>query len=146
MLLSAIIERTTGQTVHDFAAQYLFGPLGITSWEWEQGNDNLYNTGWGLHLRPVDMLKIGQLFLANGSWNDQEIISSSWVSLATTDQGNNYGFQWWLTDQDTNYSARGWGGQFIFMVPQKKMVVVTTAGNFNGGNGFQLLERIKNSL
>ena len=147
MLLSGIIENTTGQTVNAFAQEYLFGPLGITQWEWEQGNDDLYNTGWGLHLLPLDMAKIGTLFLHNGMYNNQTIVSSDWVNNATSDHGNAYGYQWWLDFSDTSYSARGWGGQFIYVIPQKNLILVSTAGNFNnGGTGFQMLERLKNLL
>ncbi len=147
MLLSGILERTTGKTTNEFADEYLFGPLGITQWEWEQGNDGVYNTGWGLHLRPLDMMKIGQLFFNRGSFGGQQIVSTDWVQTATSDKGNDYGFQWWLTDGDTSFSARGWGGQFIFIVPTENLIMVTTAGNFNGGaGGFQLLERVRNSL
>lgn len=147
MLLSGIIERTTGLTTEEFAQEHLFQPLGISQWDWEQGNDDLFNTGWGLHLRPLDMLKIGQLFFNNGVYGGQQVVSQDWVQTATSNQGNNYGFQWWLSASDSSFSARGWGGQFIFIYPNENLILVTTAGNFNGGSGgFQLLERIRNSL
>ncbi len=148
MLLSGIIQTATGQTAEDYTAEHLLTPLGITDWLWESGNDGLTNTGWGLHLRPSDMLKFGRLYLNNGAWEGEQIISEGWIQQSTQTQigvGDDfaYGYQWWrfddsnqiVADLETNdlYFAWGYGGQFIFVVPHLEMVIVTTAANFEDG-------------
>ncbi len=141
MLLSGIIANTTGMSTEAFAAEYLFSPLGIDNWQWDQGlRDDLTNTGWGLHLKPQDMLKIGKLFLNN----DEEVISNQWLRVCSENYGNRYGYQWWHYGPENSISARGWGGQFIFINQDKNMVFVTTAGNFQNSNtaGQALAERV----
>jgi len=133
MLLSGIIQNVSGMSTEAFAKTYLFDKLAIADWHWEQGKDGIYNTGWGLHLLPADMLKIGRMVLDTGQWQGEQIVSAAWLDQASTDHINSYGYQWWLSG--TYFSARGWGGQVIGIVPEKKLVVVTTAGDFNGGGG-----------
>lgn len=145
MLLSGILSNTTGMSAEAFAATYLFSPLGIESWQWDQGlNDDLTNTGWGLHLKPLDMLKIGRLFLNN----DELVISNHWLQACSGNYGNNYGYQWWHFGPGDSISARGWGGQFIFINKEKNLVVVTTAGNFRNSNtaGQALAEKVMELL
>lgn len=145
MLLSGIIENTTGRSTEQFAEEFLFNPLNIEKWQWDRGlNDDLTNTGWGLHLLPRDMLKVGTLFINN----DERIVSNEWLDTSTKNYGNNYGYQWTHFGPENSISARGWGGQFIFIVRDKKLVIVTTAGNFtnNFGAGHNIAERIVSSL
>lgn len=144
MLLSGIVENTTGMTTEAFARENLFYKLGIEEWDWEQGNDQKFNTGWGLHLRPKDMLKIGRLVLDNGKWNGEQIVSAEWLKASSTNHIANYGFQWWLSGNF--FSARGWGGQVIGIVPEQNLVVVTTAGDFGGGlpAGIRILNKLVN--
>jgi CubicO group peptidase (beta-lactamase class C family) len=149
MLLSGIIQKVSGISTEEFARIHLFEPLGIESWEWESGKDNHTNTGWGLHLLPKDMIKFGRLYLDHGKWNSDQIISKKWISESTSNKGNNYGYQWWLNGANESYSARGWGGQFIFVSPEHDMVVVTTAENFNSSDnpaGLIIFDRLLNAL
>ncbi|GAB5527253.1 MAG: serine hydrolase [Roseivirga sp.] len=132
MLLSGIIQNSTGISLEAFARQNLFDKLGTEAWLWEQGKDGIFNSGWGLHLKPADMLKIGKLVRDGGVWNGQRIVSEAWLTASQTNHISNYGYQWWLSTGF--FSARGWGGQVIAIVPSDDLVVVTTAGNFSGGN------------
>lgn len=132
MLLSGIIENSTGMSLEAFAKANLFDKLGITDWHWEQGKDAKFNSGWGLHLKPLDMLKIGRMILNGGLWEGQRIVSEDWLGASQTNHISNYGYQWWLSTDF--FSARGWGGQVIAIVPSEDLVIVTTAGNFAGGN------------
>ena len=90
---------------------------------------------WGysnLYMRPRDMAKIGYLFLNEGQWDGQQIVSKHWVLEATQHRidGNicdGYGYQWW-TDNDGYYLAIGYMGQFIFVIPEHDIVIVFTGG------------------
>jgi CubicO group peptidase (beta-lactamase class C family) len=136
LLLSAIIQETTGMTAAEFAEQHLFTPLGIDDVIWP-ANPQGVTVGFSeLRMRPHDMAKIGYLFLQDGQWDGRQIIPASWVAASTTNHiaalglgGGDYGYQWWV-DQDVVYSARGHAGQYIFVVPDSQLVAVFT-GNLS---------------
>ena len=139
-LLSAVLTRATRMTTLAFADQYLFGPLGITRRAWDQDQQSLYNGGAGLQLRTQDMLKIGQLMLDDGQFEGQQVVPRTWVQQTHQElQGLGfsygslpdvgYGFLWWLDRQTTvrAYFGWGWGGQFIYVMPEKNLTVTATA-------------------
>jgi CubicO group peptidase (beta-lactamase class C family) len=131
-LLSAIIQETTGMSALEFAQEHLFGPLGVSDVFWPsdpQGN----NWGWGdLKLAPHDMAKLGYLFLNKGLWDGQQVVSAAWAKAATS--GGSYGYLWWLKPSGT-YFATGRGGQEIWGLPDRDMVVVITGASGGGGAG-----------
>ncbi len=146
VLLSGIIRNTSELQADEFAARYLFGPLGITEHSWERQSDGLVNTGWGLSLRSRDLAKFGQLYLNNGVWNGEQVIASQWIQEtiaphAEVWEGVHYGYQWWLRQLPVSdghvpqrndiFHGHGYGGQFVFVIPKLDMVVVFTSGNFN---------------
>jgi CubicO group peptidase (beta-lactamase class C family) len=131
-LLSCIITETTGMSALDFAKERLFGPLNISDFEWRvdpTGNNWGYS---GLYLTPHDMAKIGHLFLKGGEWDGEQIVSRKWVEEATSVHIHagtlldDYGFQWWVSPRGY-YSAIGHKGQFIHVIPELDLVVVTTS-------------------
>jgi len=84
-----------------FAAHYLFAPLGITDHEWDQINADMIHASGNLQLRPRDMAKFGSLYLNDGVWNGQQIVSREWVKVSTLTHtvprwDGGYGYQWWL--------------------------------------------------
>jgi len=132
-LLSAIVTETTGQSALAYAREKLFGPLGISSTTWDADSQG---RNWGyaqLHLTPHDMAKIGLLFLNRGRWDASQIVSESWVDVATTRHlaatlVDGYGYQWWV-DASGYYLALGYRGQFIFVVPGLDLVAVFTGAS-----------------
>lgn len=137
--LGAILEHATGTPADAYAEQFLFGPLGISTWVWERINRGRHvGTHGSLYLRPRDMAKFGQLFLQRGAWNGEQLISAQWVEESTrprfTVGGNvRYGYQWWFQPQH-GYAApltSGYGGQHIIFVPALDAVIVTAADYSN---------------
>jgi CubicO group peptidase (beta-lactamase class C family) len=136
-VLSAILQEATGVTTAEFARANLFGPLGITDFLWESDPQG-YDDGWaGLYLHPRDLAKIGYLMLHQGQWEDRQIVSANWVAEATrlqkkTGWGDDYGYGWWVPPptQFVEFAAEGRGGQYIRVLPQLNMVIVTTGGGF----------------
>jgi CubicO group peptidase (beta-lactamase class C family) len=135
-LLAAILQNKTGVNPENFANQYLFTPLNITDYLWWQDPMGLTIGGSGLWLRPHDMLKIGYLYLNNGTWNGLQIVTPDWVLNSTKNyspeleligNGYGYGYQWWMDLGEGYYFADGLGGQHIIVVPEKDLVVVFTA-------------------
>jgi len=130
-LLSAIIQETTGTSAAEFAEAHLFGPLGISDVLWPSNPQGI-TIGWGdLRMRPHDMAKIGYLYLNKGQWEGQQIVPAAWVATSTRKHisatlQDGYGYQWWIADNGV-YMALGYAGQFIFVAPEKALVVVFTS-------------------
>jgi CubicO group peptidase (beta-lactamase class C family) len=130
-LLSAIIQETTGVSAEEFAEEHLFGTLGIADVMWPSSPQGI-SIGWGqMSMRPHDMAKLGYLYLNEGRWDGEQIVPMEWVAASTRKRisatlQDGYGYQWWITD-DGIYMALGYAGQFIFVVPQKALVVVFTS-------------------
>ena len=140
-LLSAIIQETSGMSSFEFAQQHLFEPLGISDAIWASDPQG-YTRGWSdLILTPHDMAKLGYLYLNEGEWDGQQLLSADWVAAATSPLGSLvYGYQWWL--HPSGYYADGAGGQRIFVFPDLDMVVVTTG---NGGSDYAVIANLLNS-
>lgn len=150
-ILSGILVKATGQSVFDFAAENLFLPLGITvernvifhSKEeqlafnkaknisgWVTDGSGINAAGWGLTLSPMDMAKIGQLYLEGGVWNGKQIVSTRWIDESTKEHSRwkklnlPYGYLWWIIDdKEAAYAVMGDGGNVIYFNTKKKMVI-----------------------
>ncbi len=148
-VLGDLVRKTSGLILTEFAQQYLFEPLGINEYEWlrcQIATDVTFASG-GLYLRPRDMAKLGQLYLQEGLWNSEQIVSTSWIQASTTESialpssmvepyhSYGYGYQWWLERYNSGaldaYSARGWGSQYIVVLPAVDLVVVFTGGAYD---------------
>jgi CubicO group peptidase (beta-lactamase class C family) len=134
-LLSSILEETTGISAREYANQVLFRPLGIPSVaesDWVSDPQKITSGGWGLHLRPIDMAKLGFLYLNHGQWDGKQIVSAEWVAESTTpyvqkEDGNGYGYLWTVYPESDHYAALGLGGQQIHVYPSQNLIVVVTA-------------------
>ena len=133
MLLAGIVRNQAGIHIDEFAAQYLFGPMGIQTVRWEYQSDGLPLATGGLWMRARDSAKFGQLFLDGGTWNGQQLIPVSWVTASWTgyssqDPGEEYGYLWWMREWGCQFwFASGYGGQLIVMVPDEEIVIVINA-------------------
>lgn len=136
-ILSAIITKTTGMNSAMFAKKYLFDPLGINEFIWD--NDPKGNSfgGGNLYLKAKDLAKIGFLLIHNGNWKGKEIVSENWIRESMGkyhywDYGFHYGYLWYIkdeTDEATEskyitYSAAGAGGQKLLIFPELNIVLV----------------------
>ena len=138
ILLAGVIKNVSGMHADRFAEKYLFRPLGIDRHDWWRTANGLPQTHAGLLLCPRDMAKIGQLYLDQGRWKDQQIVRASWISESTEPhfKHKRYGFGWWLDSFSVQgrtlkgYIAQGNGGQFIFVIPDIHLVIVFTGGNY----------------
>lgn len=141
-LLAHIFHRASGIDIEEYAAQHLFGPLGIHRWFWKRTPSGLIDTEGGLYLEARDLAKIWYLFLRQGEWQGKQVVSAEWVKASTTPTGRTanrpgapyYGLKWWLhqNPMDTTklvWAGSGFGGQFPLAFPERDLVVV-----FNGWN------------
>lgn len=141
-LISAAIQIRYGKPLSSFAGQYLFTPLQIIDWKWEAAKDGVTFGAFSLFLKPRDAAKFGQLLLNNGWWNGQQIVDSSWIAKATQPLANagrdgaSYGYYFWVYPAYPAFSALGHGGQNIFVVPSKNLVIVYTAWPYTSDEMF----------
>ncbi len=135
--LGEALYSVTGRKADELTRLQLFEPMGISKVEWEIYSGGLVETGGGLSMRPRDMGKFGLLYLQDGVWNGQQLVPRDWVRESTKKQAPlwGYGYHWWVDSLDTgsgmvdSFSAQGYAGQFIFVVPDLDLVTVFTAGN-----------------
>lgn len=150
VLLAKILERASGQPFIDYVNEVLFTPMNIGSASWQSDAFNNVNGGFGLSLNLIDFAKLGDLYLNNGVWKGQRLVSEEWVTTSTSqqfqiDRFSNFGYSWQLFSElsafsgilpeNDTYFAEGAGGQYLFVVPHQNFVLAVTADNFFE-NGF----------
>ncbi|MCC6080256.1 serine hydrolase domain-containing protein [Bacillus thuringiensis] len=144
-VLSAIITSATGKNAREFANEYLFQPLGMREIPnynmkvfgfddlfgkdvkgWVHDPNGISTGGWGLTLTARDMAKFGQLYLSDGIYNGKQILSKSWVQESIAMNSNQYGYLWWLREENGifSYCAMGDGGSMICCIPKQDLVVI----------------------
>ncbi|PGP43472.1 6-aminohexanoate hydrolase [Bacillus thuringiensis] len=144
-ILSAIITNATGKNAREFANEYLFQPLGMREIPnynmkafgfddlfgkdvkgWVHDPNGISTGGWGLTLTVRDMAKFAQIYLNEGIHNGKQILSKSWIKESTEMNQNQYGYLWWLREEEGVYSycAMGDGGNMICCIPEKDLVIV----------------------
>jgi len=135
-LLAYIFKKVTGRNVDDYAAEYLFQPLGM-HYFWKHTPLGLPDAEGGLYVASRDLARIGLLFLHGGVWEGKQIVPADWIkqsvapAISTGRGGWKYGFQWWLVPygkagEKLAWSARGFGGQQLILVPEYDLIVVFT--------------------
>ena len=142
-MLSAIVQKLTGQKTIDYLKPRLFDPLGITGMDWEIDPMGRNVGGWGLRVKTEDMAKFGLLYLQKGKWNGEQILPEAWIEEATTkkidqaptatdsvrrvnDWVQGYCYQFWRSRYNS-YRGDGAFGQYILVWPEQDAVVIITS-------------------
>ncbi len=151
LMLSAIVQKRTGDSLIDYLRSRLFTPLGIEDPYWETTKDGICYGGWGLYLKTEDLAKTGQLLLQKGKWNGRQIIPAEWIAemsrmqVESAPAGINlvqlaedcsrsidpdwiqgYGYQMWMC-RNNAFRADGARGQYILVLPDQNSVIAITA-------------------
>ena len=137
-MLSAILQKVTGQKLLDYLTPRLFEPLGIQDAAWEVCPLGINTGGWGLSIKTEDIARFGQMYLQDGAWNGQQILPAAWVLDATTKHISNgskpdsdweqgYGYQFWRC-QHNAYRGDGAFGQYCVVMPEQDAVLAITSG------------------
>jgi CubicO group peptidase (beta-lactamase class C family) len=155
MVIAAIVAKISGMPFLSFAEEKLFKPLGISDYEWRGlgiWQRNIPGAASGLRLRARDLARIGSTMLNHGKWNGRQIVSAAWVRASSQrhieqskpdwsiDGIYGYGYQWWHGEftghwgEYTTIAGVGYGGQRLFVVPEKKLVITIYAGNYGSGD------------
>ena len=150
-VLSAAVQKVTGQKVVDYLESRLWQPLGIEKPKWLESPAGINTGGWGLYLHTEDLAKMGLCILNGGKFAGKQVIPADWVKEmsakqvpccpagtnevqmrernvdpATSDWLQGYGYQMWRCRHNA-FRADGAYGQYIIVIPEKDAVVVTTA-------------------
>ena len=142
-ILSAIVQKVTGQKVIDYLTPRLFEPLKIEHMTWETCPLGINTGGWGLSLRTENLAKFGQLYLQKGSWNGGQILPTDWVEEATSfkiqqpgtdleklkkesDWHQGYCYQFWRCRHNA-FRGDGAFGQYTIVIPDQDAVIAITS-------------------
>ena len=148
-MLSAIVQKVTGQAVVDYLKPRLFDPLGIENPTWDASKQGVSLGGFGLNVRTEDIARFGQLYLQKGQWQGKQLVPAAWVETATSRQMSNgsspssdweqgYGYQFWRSRHGF-YRGDGAHGQFCLILPQYDAVIAITSGTRDMGSVMNLV-------
>ena len=147
-LLARMISKGSGKSLHDFAREKLFDPLGMGPTEWAAGQDGEPFAASGARMSVRDLARIGLLMLRGGKAKDRKVVPAEWIARCTTptvsaDEVRRYGYQWFLLDVafgkpkgwavgrlERMWMAQGEGGQRLFIIPALQLVIALTSGNY----------------
>ncbi len=146
-MLSAIVQKVTGQRVIDFLEPRLFSPLGIRGMTWETCPHGVNTGGWGLSVPTEALARFGQMYLQKGSWQNRAILPSSWVEEATSfkiqqpgadlnklkkesDWHQGYCYQFWRCRHNA-FRGDGAFGQYTVVMPDQDAVIAITSESSN---------------
>jgi len=141
-MLSHIITKVTGMSIHEYLKPRLLDPLGINDVVWEMDNDGIPMGNGGSHMRTSDLAKMGLFLINKGKWNGKQLLNSDWIEAATTphifqhpewteeqiakatdDQAQGYGYQIWM-GRNNSYRAIGGQNQLIMVIPEYDFILV----------------------
>jgi CubicO group peptidase (beta-lactamase class C family) len=149
-IMSSVIQNATGKRLDELAGEKL-KPLGIRDMYWITSPENATSGYSGIYMYPDDAAKFGYLYLNNGNWNGTQIVPEKWVEESTKLQATGgwtplfpgYGYMWWMS-RFGGYAALGFGGNYIFVIPELDLVAVFTGGLFSTDDLFypgELMEK-----
>lgn len=138
----AVVERAAGKPLDAFAAEVLERPLGITAARWNSAPGGVVMGGGGTRYRSRDAAKLGQLVVDGGRWRERQVVPAAWIAAATTPRARarddaEYGYLLWRLHFPSRggdvavWAMSGNGGNYVFMSPERKLVVVITSTAYN---------------
>jgi CubicO group peptidase (beta-lactamase class C family) len=145
-MLSAIVQKVTGQKVIDYLRPRFFEPLDIRGITWETCPRGINTGGWGLSVQTDALAKFGQFYLQNGIWNGRQVLPAAWIKKATTfkiqqpagegldleklkqtsDWHQGYCYQFWRCRHNA-FRGDGAYGQYAIVMPEQDAVIAITS-------------------
>ncbi|WP_052593952.1 serine hydrolase [Aureispira sp. CCB-QB1] len=142
-LLGWVLERALkGQSITNYLQEKIWNPLGMeydASWSIDKKKNGMEKTFCCLNARARDFAKIGRLYLNEGNWQGQQIVSKNWVHQSTRydfsdGAARDYQYQWWIPSRYGDFMAQGILGQYIYVNPQKNLIIVRLGKNYGKVN------------
>jgi CubicO group peptidase (beta-lactamase class C family) len=155
-ILALILEKVLkGKTITDYLNEKIWQPLGMeydATWSIDSKKSQLEKAFCCINARAVDYAKFGMLYLNGGRWLGEQIITESWIEESTkadTENGSSWHYQyhWRMVNSESGeYYAAGWLGQFIYINPDKNILMVRLGKNFGGVNWVDTLSAFSKSI
>ena len=147
-LIGETIERAIGVSVPEYASRRIFGPLDIQNPLWNFASTGKAHLGGGLELSTRDWAKVARVYLNQGSSDQSNVISDSWVSASLSDyvrvdDTTTYGYLWWRPEYSIDGKTlranmmSGAGGNRVYVLPEYQIVVVLTKNDFRDRDAHQ---------
>jgi CubicO group peptidase (beta-lactamase class C family) len=139
-VLGLLLERALKtKTITDYLQEKIWTPLGMeydASWSIDRKENGLEKTFCCLNAVALDFAKIGRLYLNDGNWNGRQIVPETWVRESIrrdTSDGSaaHYQYQWWLVSDQGDYMAQGILGQYVYIHPEKDLIIVRLGKNYS---------------
>jgi len=161
IVLSAILEDVTGMSFLNYANENLFDPLQSEGGSWSAMHSGLFLASGGLYFKARELSKIGLLFLNGGQWEGTQIITEDWIHSSQDEHistgggifpNTSYGYQWWTTHLTVNgtshncFFAAGWGGQYMFIIPDLNMIIEFNSGDYLGISSVSPFDLLNNYI
>ena len=150
-----ILERATGRSVADYLSEKIWKPVGAeadATWSIDSKEQGFEKMESGLNARAIDFAKLGSLYLHRGEFNGRRILPAEWVDASTAPalptgfaSPSGYGRWWWTHEAEglgPYYSARGNKGQFVFVFPQRGLVITRHGRDFGGVDWSSVAEAV----
>jgi CubicO group peptidase (beta-lactamase class C family) len=139
-LLSAILTIATKKSTWQYAQEVLARPMGFSLARWPQDPQGIYFGGNEMLFTPRQLVSFGELYLQRGRHGDRQVVPPRWVDDSFVPRGQSdfndqlYGYGWWMREfaGEQAYFAWGFGGQYVFVIPRLRLVVVTTSSTATG--------------
>ena len=138
-VVAEVLSRASGMSFEELTKQYLFKPLHINTYYWDNYPNNSLPAWGGIALTTHDMAKFGMLILNDGKYSEKQIVSKKWIeesvkqSVSYTDSVG-YGLHWWIgkqTNRKPLIYAAGYGDQYVYIAPDKGLVIAINSQNFS---------------
>lgn len=131
-LLAMVLEKATEMHLADFISKYFWQPMGMEHdaiWQIDHADDGIEKAYCCIASNARDFAKFGKLYLQNGMWNGEQILSTSFVFKSITprfSESPQYGYGWWLSNYKNKhiYYMRGHLGQFVIVIPEDDLIIV----------------------
>ena len=151
-VLGAVLSQLTDRSLHDLANDWLGKPLGISIRPWTRDPQGYYLGGNEMGLSPLQLVRLGELYLANGVVDGQQLLDVQWVRDAFTPRtrsvfsGDGYGYGWFLRELAGVPSAyaRGYGGQVLHVLPDMSLTVAITSDETQRARSYGYMEVLHN--
>jgi len=151
-ILGLILQRVLkNKSITSYFQEKIWSKIGMqynASWSLDRKN-GLEKTFCCINARAIDFAKLGKLFMQKGKWNGKQIVPESWVRKSTSIDISNgsvayYQYQWWLPTKTGDFMAQGILGQFIYINPNKNLIIVRLGENYGKTDWESLFIRLAN--
>jgi CubicO group peptidase (beta-lactamase class C family) len=144
--LAMLISEVTGKSVSTYLEEKIWGRVGMEYDAFWSTDDHGFVIAFAfLNATMRDFAKFGTLYLHDGKWQGERIVSEQWVRESVKPDNPNlqpgekpkgfetfgtfgYQYQWWIPDEpDGEFMALGVWGQYIYVYPKENLVIVKTS-------------------